>query len=97
MSMQANAFGKAEFDDWIYGRAAPMGLFLWIRTVVPEGWRVTEGRFEAWLSFDEFERLPIERDGCGIEECAVKITVFCVAFVCSKLVEIKDMRTEDER
>ena len=74
-----------------------MGLFLWIRTVVPEGWRIAEGGFEAWLSFDEFERLPVESDGGGIEQRAVKITVFGVAFVCSKLVEIKDMRTEDER
>ena len=74
-----------------------MGLFLWIRTVVPEGRRVTEGGFETRLAFDEFECFPVERDGGGIEKRAVESAVFRVAFVCSKLIEIKNMGAEDER
>ena len=74
-----------------------MGLFLGIRAVVPKGRRVAEGGFEAWLPFDEFKRLPVEGDGGGIEESAVKVTVFRVAFVCSKLIEIEDMGAEYER
>src|SRR5690606_26826126 len=42
------------------------------------------------------ERLPIERDGGGIEERAVERLVFAIALAGTELVEVEDMRAEDE-
>ena len=68
MSVESDALGAAEFDDGVGGGSAPVGLALGVGAVVPEVGGVAVFGGEAWVSLLEFELLPVEGDGCGVEE-----------------------------
>ena len=73
-----------------------MQLSVRICALVPELLGVAILGCKTWFALLQLELLPIERNGCAVEECAVKLLVAVVILLLTKLVEVEYVRTEDE-
>ena len=86
----------AEFDDVFGSGATPVRLGFGGFRFRPEFLSVPVFGVEARASLLHFEGIPVERHRCGIEERAVESLVLCVEGGVAELVEVEDVRAEDE-
>ena len=63
---------------------------------VPEVLRVLVALLEAYLPLIWLQRLPVESYRGGVEKRTVQFLVALVPFLLSKLVEVEDVRPEEE-
>ena len=73
-----------------------MRLVFRIGAAVPELRRIAVFRAETGTTLLQFERFPVERDRRRVEERPVKLLVTRIALVAAELIEVEDVRAEDE-
>ena len=73
-----------------------MRLTFRVLNIVPELFRVPLFGFEPGFARLQFKALPVERNRRGVEQRPVKSLVFLVPFRCSELIEVENMRPENE-